>query len=148
MSPRPAPSSPQAGARLARQRRTGTAPEMALRRAVHRMGLRYAVDAPLPLPGTRRRADLLFVGPKIAVFVDGCYWHGCPTHGSRPKSNADWWADKLASNARRDADTDRRLSDAGWLALRFWEHTDPGAAAVAVHDAVSARRRPPRRAVR
>ncbi len=97
---------------------------MALRRATHAMGLRFRVDSALPLPGLRRRADLLFSRARVAVFVDGCFWHGCPAHGTRPKSNSRWWADKIAANARRDADTDQRLRLAGWQVVRIWEHED------------------------
>jgi DNA mismatch endonuclease (patch repair protein) len=140
MTGRPEPSSPEAGARLARQPRKDTGPELALRRAVHALGLRYRVDAPLPLRGMRRRADLLFVGAKVAVFVDGCFWHGCPLHGTRPKSNSSWWAEKLAANMCRDADTDRRLAEAGWGVVRIWEHEDPARGAAVVATVVKARR--------
>ena len=102
-------------------RRRDTAPEMAVRRETHRRGLRYRVDAPLPgMP--RRRADLLFVGPRVAVFIDGCFWHSCPVHRTSPRANGSWWSRKLATNVDRDADTDRRLEEQGWTSLRFWEH--------------------------
>jgi len=103
-----------------RQRRRDTAPEVAIRRAVHARGLRYRVDA--TLPGTRRRADLLFTRAKVAVFVDGCFWHGCPEHGTQPKRNASWWAEKIAMNIRRDRDTDSRLAAADWKVVRVWSH--------------------------
>lgn len=125
----PEASSPQALRRMQRQRRNGTAPEMAIRRLVHGRGLRYRVDAPLPITGVRRRADLLFSRARLAVFVDGCYWHSCPDHGSRPKANAGWWASKLAANVQRDRDTDRRLQEAGWRVMRIWEHENPAEAA-------------------
>jgi DNA mismatch endonuclease, patch repair protein len=98
-----------------------TAPEMALRRELHRRGLRYRVDAPI-LPGLRRRADLVFPKRRIAVFVDGCFWHGCPEHGTESRSNAKFWDDKIRTNMARDADTNRRLMDAGWMVVRIWEH--------------------------
>ncbi len=115
--------------RMRTQRRTGTKPEVVLRRVLHARGLRYRVDAPLPLPGLRRRADLLFRGARVAVFVDGCYWHSCPDHGTKPKANATWWSDKLAANVARDHETDQRLADAGWLSIRVWEHEAADAAA-------------------
>ncbi|MGY1631868.1 very short patch repair endonuclease [Geodermatophilus sp. SYSU D01186] len=125
----PEASSSEALRRMQRQRRSGTGPEWAIRRLVHARGLRYRVDAPLPLEGTRRRADMLFPGSRVAVFIDGCYWHACPTHGTKPKANASWWADKLAANVARDRDTDRRMQDAGWTVIRVWEHEDPAEAA-------------------
>ncbi|NLV80571.1 MAG: very short patch repair endonuclease [Rhodococcus sp.] len=115
-------------ARMSRQRRRDTAPELALRRELHRRGLRFFVDR-APLPGMRRRADLLFPRRKVAVYVDGCFWHRCPLHATAPKNNAQWWADKLEANVRRDRDTDAALTAAGWTVVRVWEHEDvPGAA--------------------
>lgn len=108
-------------------RRRDTAGELALRSALRAYGLRYRVDA--KLPGTRRRADVAFIRAKVAVFVDGCFWHGCPKHGTWPKTNADWWRQKIIGNQQRDRDTDHMLSAQGWTVLRFWEHTDPFAAA-------------------
>lgn len=122
------------------QRTTSTAPELAIRRLLWRRGLRYLVDASLPVPGVRRRADLLFRGAKVAVFVDGCFWHACPVHGSQPKANAWYWAPKLARNVERDRDTDRRLAEAGWRSVRVWEHDDPETAAAEVVAAVAGRR--------
>jgi DNA mismatch endonuclease (patch repair protein) len=66
---------------------------------------------------------------KVAVYLDGCFWHSCPVHATTPKSNRQWWVDKLKANVTRDRDTDRRLTEAGWLALRVWEHEDPEVAA-------------------
>jgi DNA mismatch endonuclease, patch repair protein len=124
---------------MQRQKRFATRPELDLRRLVHAQGLRYRVDAPLPIPGRRRRADLLFSRAKVAVFVDGCYWHACPIHGTKPRANAAWWAEKLARNVERDRDTDRRLERLGWTTLRFWEHEDPAVAAARVSEVVRAR---------
>lgn len=115
-----------------------TAPELALRRLIHAAGLRYRVDR-APLPGLRRRADLVFGRARVAVFVDGCFWHGCPLHGVKPRTNAEWWRAKLDRNRARDRDTDARLAEAGWEVLRVWEHEDPAEAAHRVRQAVAAR---------
>lgn len=77
----------------------------------------------------RRRADVVFGPARVAVFVDGCFWHGCPSHASWPKNNADFWREKIETNQRRDRDTDRRLAEAGWVVVRVWEHEDLEAAA-------------------
>lgn len=111
---------------------------MQLRRAVHAAGLRYRVDAALPV-ATRRRADMLFTRARVAVFVDGCFWHQCPLHGSMPTHNREWWTTKLAANVARDRDTDVRLSEAGWQSVRVWEHEEPLVAAARVISVVRAR---------
>jgi DNA mismatch endonuclease, patch repair protein len=98
-----------------------TVPERALRSAAHRLGLRFRVAA-RPLPELRRTADLVFSGEKIAVFLDGCYWHGCPVHHRQPSANSDYWSGKVARNRARDSDVDQRLAAAGWTVLRVWEH--------------------------
>lgn len=116
-----------------------TKPEIAIRRLVHASGLRYRVAAK-PLPKTRSTADLLFRPVRVAVFVDGCFWHGCPDHFVPPKTNPGYWEEKIAGNTRRDHDTDTRLEEAGWLVLRFWEHQDPAACAETVVTTVSARK--------
>lgn len=121
------------------QRTRDTAPELAVRRLLHAAGLRYRVDR-TPLPGLRRRADVVFGPTKVAVYVDGCFWHGCPQHGTRPAANRDWWQAKLAGNRARDADTDARLAAAGWAVLRVWEHEDPREAAEEIRRLVAARR--------
>ena len=84
----------------------------------------------------RRRADLVFTRAKVAVYVDGCFWHGCPLHGTWPKANAEWWRAKLERNIKRDRDTDRQLEAAGWRVARVWEHEDMVAAAVRIAEAV------------
>lgn len=104
------------------QSRRDTAPELELRRELWRRGLRgYRLDRPLPFD-RRRGADLTWVGLKVAVLVDGCFWHGCPQHFRTPQSNTEWWRTKISKNVERDRDTDRRLPAAGWQALRVWEH--------------------------
>jgi DNA mismatch endonuclease (patch repair protein) len=120
--------------------RRDTRPELRLRRELHAAGLRYRVDYP-PLPGVRRRADVVFTRQRVAVFVDGCYWHGCPEHGAkRFGTNSAYWTDKITANRARDADTNSRLEDAGWRVLRFWEHDDPVASAAVVGEMVRRRR--------
>jgi DNA mismatch endonuclease (patch repair protein) len=125
--------------RMQAQKSRDTQPELALRRHLHAAGLRYRVDR-APLPGLRRRADVVFGPARVAVYLDGCFWHSCPDHGTQPRSNAAWWAEKLRRNRERDAQTDDALRAAGWVPLRFWEHDDPAAAAQVVAAAVSCRR--------
>lgn len=127
--------------RFQRQGRRDTDAELRLRRAAHAAGLRYLVDARVPVPGCRSRADMLFRGPQIAVFVDGCFWHRCPIHGTLPVHNRDWWRVKLDGNVARDQRVDRLLSEHGWLALRFWEH-EPTDQALALLRAAIAERAP------
>jgi DNA mismatch endonuclease (patch repair protein) len=119
---------------------------MALRRALHALGLRYRLHR-APLPALRRKADVVFSRQRVAVFVDGCFWHGCPEHGRRRHDVNGWyWPDKIARNRRRDEDTDRLLTRSGWLALRFWEHELAGdgalGAALRVKAALEDRRIP------
>ncbi len=98
-----------------------TAPELALRRELHRRGLRFRVNVPVPgMP--RRTIDLAWKGRKIAVFVDGCFWHGCPQHCTMPKTNADFWSTKIALNIERDSETRGRLREHGWVVISCWEH--------------------------
>lgn len=124
----PGSSSPAAAARLARANRRDTTPERLLRRELHARGFRFRVCYPVP-GAPRRTIDIAFTRAQLAVFVDGCYWHGCPEHGTRPTSNAEWWQEKFAANAARDLDTNRLLEEAGWQVLRFWEHVEPTVAA-------------------
>ena len=123
---------------MARTGPRNTKPELNLRSELHRRGLRYRVDF-APLKGVRRRADVVFPGRRVAVFVDGCFWHVCPEHSSWPKNNARWWREKLQENQRRDRDTDRKLQDAGWVTVRVWEHEDPVDAAERVIRVLSRR---------
>lgn len=116
-------------------KRRDTSTELAVRHELHSRGLRYRVDF-APIPGLRRRADIVFTRVRIAVLIDGCFWHGCPIHATTPKRNADYWGPKLAANVARDRDTDRRLTDAGWLVLRVWEHEAAGDAAGRIEAAV------------
>lgn len=102
-----------------------TGPELAVRRLLHAAGLRYRV-AFQPLTGVRRRADIVFPAKRLAVFIDGCFWHGCPEHGRTEfNRNVAYWTDKIAGNRARDLETTGLLSEAGWHVLRFWEHEEP-----------------------
>lgn len=112
-----------------------TKPELALRSAVHALGLRYRVSAK-PLADLRRTADLVFPRAKVAVFLDGCFWHGCPEHHTVASANATFWAEKVDGNRSRDRDTDQRLAEAGWDVVRVWEHEDPAEAARRIEVAV------------
>jgi DNA mismatch endonuclease (patch repair protein) len=109
---------------MQRQRRRDTKPEVEVRRLLHAAGLRFRVDVK-PEPDLRVRADIVWRGRRIAVFIDGCFWHGCPQHATQPKANADWWRDKLAGNVARDRRTDAELTARGWRVLRYWEHEAP-----------------------
>ena len=121
--------------RMSRQRRRDTNAEMTLRQLLHARGLRYRVNRALPgMP--RRRADLTFPLQRVVVFVDGCFWHGCPEHQTKPKNNAAWWAAKLKRNIERDGETDAHMGELGWAVVRVWEHEDPECAADRVEAAV------------
>ena len=120
--------------KMSRLARRDTKPEMDLRRALHRRGLRYRVQ--LKVPGNRRRTiDIAFTRVRLAVYVDGCFWHGCPAHHVLPRTNSSWWQWKIDLNRQRDASTNEGLETAGWQVLRFWEHSDPEEAANAVTSA-------------
>src|SRR4051812_36672601 len=107
-------------------RKRDTGPERALRSALHALGMRYRVDHSISVPGGRAiRADVAFPRARLAVFVDGCFWHVCPQHGTAPRANATYWTPKLRRNVERDREVDDRLVRAGWTVLRFWEHEDP-----------------------
>ncbi len=129
--PYPFPKTPGVTANMKAIRRTDTKPELALRAALHAMGYRYRKDHRLDLPLRRVRPDIAFTRRKVAVFVDGCFWHACPDHGSKPKSNEWYWSPKLARNVERDRAADDALVQAGWTVIRLWEHV-PVADAVAL----------------
>ncbi len=99
-----------------------TKPEVALRSALHAAGLRFRKDYPMKLDGVRFRPDIVFTRAKVAVFVDGCFWHSCPQHGTTPTRNADYWLPKLGRNVERDREQDHVLRAHGWLSVRIWEH--------------------------
>jgi DNA mismatch endonuclease (patch repair protein) len=121
-------------------RRRDTSPEKLLRSALHRMGLRFRLDRS-PIPGMRSRADIVFPRERVAVFVDGCFWHRCPAHGTTPKNNREWWVAKLDGNVERDRRVDEELRRAAWRVVRVWEHEDVDAGAAKVRDVVVAARR-------
>lgn len=131
----PKPSSVEARNRMRANRSRDTKPETKLRSLLHRRGLRFRVDLS-PIPGVRRRADLVFPGVRVAVFVDGCFWHGCPLHATWPKANADFWREKIETNRRRDEDTNLKFVEAGWVVVRVWEHEDIEAASVRIEETV------------
>lgn len=122
-------------------RRRDTQPEIRLRRLLHAAGLRFRVDYAPDRARLRRRADIVFTRLRIAVFVDGCFWHGCPQHFVAPVANADYWKSKIDRNRARDRETTSQLTEAGWLVLRFWEHQDPTDAVETVIIAVRERQR-------
>jgi DNA mismatch endonuclease (patch repair protein) len=118
---RPSASSAGVSARMRKQAERDTSAECALRSVLHAMGLRFRVHH-RPLSDLRREADIVFPRQRVAVFVDGCFWHGCREHKTIPRSNNEWWRAKLAENRQRDRDTDKRLKAAGWRSVRVWEH--------------------------
>jgi DNA mismatch endonuclease (patch repair protein) len=104
-----------------------------LRTLLHTRGLRYRVSI-RPLPSLRRTADIVFPRARVAVFVDGCYWHGCPEHHRPATTNSEFWRTKIADNKRRDAETNHALADQGWTVIRCWEHEDPTSVADRIVD--------------
>ena len=125
MTGEPGPADEATSRRMRKVRRSGSDVELRLRRELHRRGLRYRVNL-RGLPGT---PDVAFTRVKVAVFVDGCFWHRCPTHGTEPKSNGPWWKEKLDTNVERDRRKDAELEELGWLPVHVWEHDDPVEAA-------------------
>src|ERR1044072_5644865 len=117
--PQVTPSSPALSALIGRQSYRDTASEVAVRRLLHAAGMRYRVNVLVPsMP--RRAIDIAFTKAKIAVFMDGCFWHGCPEHATQPKTNAEWWQAKLERNMDQDVETTDHLTAEGWTVLRFW----------------------------
>ncbi len=123
-------------------RRTDTKPELALRHALHKQGYRYRKDLRLDLTAARVRPDIAFTAWRVAVFVDGCFWHCCPEHGTQPANNTWYWEPKLARNVARDRAADAALDAAGWSVVRIWEHEPVEAAVAAVVAALAATGRP------
>lgn len=117
----PTPSSQRVSKQMSKQSVRDTAPEMALRRELHRRGLRYRVNV-RPDSQVRCTPDIVFGKARVVVFVDGCFWHGCPQHGTVPRANGDWWRAKLEANVERDKRLDHELMVRGWSVVRIWEH--------------------------
>jgi DNA mismatch endonuclease, patch repair protein len=141
----PFTTDPGRAANMRGNRRSDTKPELALRAALHARGYRYRKDFRLDLPQRRVRPDIAFTRRKVAVFVDGCFWHACPDHGGRPKNNDWYWSPKLAKNVERDRAADAALAQAGWTVVRLWEHVPLDDAVTAVVDAVGTPRTPEQR---
>jgi DNA mismatch endonuclease (patch repair protein) len=125
---RPRATSVDVRASMQGNRGRDTKPELALRSRLHALGLRYRVSV-RPIPDVRRTADIVFTRARVAVFVDGCYWHGCPDHHRPARQNLEFWTDKIESNRQRDTDVNQLLSQTGWQVIRVWEHEDPDEAA-------------------
>ncbi len=124
-------SSPGVRRSMRSNRSRDTLPEVAVRSELHRAGLRFRTHFKV-LPSVRGDVDVAFTRQRVAVFIDGCFWHGCPQHATRPATNGDWWRQKLDGNIARDIRTNAALATAGWTVLRFWEHSDPREVAAAV----------------
>jgi DNA mismatch endonuclease (patch repair protein) len=131
----PFASSPRLRRRMQSQPRRDTQPEIALRRELHRLGLRYRLDQ-APMKGLRRKADIVFRRARVAVYVDGCFWHGCPQHGNTPEANPWYWPTKIRTNKARDRDTNAALRRLGWRVIRVWEHEQPIIAARRIYKVV------------
>jgi DNA mismatch endonuclease (patch repair protein) len=136
----PAPPPSGASASMRGNRRRDTGPELALRKLLHASGLRYRVDAPVRTAVRLVRPDVVFTRARLAVFVDGCFWHVCPVHGTMPRDPTGYWHAKLDRNVERDAQTTAALTELGWSVLRIWEHVPPGDAAALVEEALKAQR--------
>ena len=139
VEPPPRASSDAARAVMQGNRARDTRPERAVRSALHREGLRFRVHRE-PVAGLRCRADVVFPTERVAVFIDGCFWHGCPDHGVRPQTNRSYWDSKIGRNVARDRRNNAALEAAGWLVVRCWEHEDPLVAAERVLVTVLSRR--------
>lgn len=135
----PVPSSLDTNRRLARVRQSGTRAEIELRRAWHARGLRYRVQLPI-LRKPHRVADIVFTRVKVAVFVDGCFWHGCPVHATWPNNNAEFWKEKIQTNRAKGADTNIRLKSIGWEPVQIWEHDNTVEAADQICRLIQVRR--------
>ncbi len=136
--PYPQPTSPAASRVMRGNRKRDTRPEVRLRSELHRRGLRFRKDYLIDQPSVRVRVDVVFPGSRLAVFVDGCFWHGCPDHGTVPRANTGYWPAKLARNRERDERVDALLRAEGWIVLRIWEHAHPAEAAVLVEKMLKA----------
>lgn len=144
IAPYPEPSSPAATAIGKANKRKDTKAEVRLRSALHRRGFRFRKDLLVRAGGVRVHVDVAFTRQRLAVFVDGCFWHGCRLHQNVPKTNLAYWVPKLARNEMRDRRVDQSLEEAGWKVLRLWEHVPVEEAA----DLVAAAHGMPRSCIR
>lgn len=135
--PYPHPTSSEVSKRMRGNPRRDTRPEAELRSELHRRGLRFRKDHPIRTPERVARADIAFTRARLAVFVDGCFWHACPVHGNEPRANTEYWRPKLARNVARDRAVDQALAETGWRVLRAWEHEHPTEIAERVEAALS-----------
>lgn len=135
----PEPSSAEAQKRMRRVRQRNTGVELELRSALHRLGLRFRLHGRI-IPNRTRTADIVLMGVKVAVFVDGCFWHSCPEHKTLPKANRVWWREKLRANVLRDRESNRILRSLGWVVVRIWQHDDFHEAANQIFEVVSRRK--------
>jgi len=126
-------------ARLSAQRRRDTGIELDLRRRLHRDGFRFRLFIPVPAR-PRRTIDIAFMRERVAVMVDGCFWHACPLHRTQPSNNGEWWTKKLQTNVARDLDSTLALEQGGWAVIRVWEHENPVQAVDAIEALVTLRR--------
>ena len=134
--PYPQPTNQWVTKRMRKNGRRDTAPEIAVRSQLHARGLRFRKDMPVRVPGRVVRPDIVFSRARVAVFVDGCFWHCCPIHGNVPTKNRDYWVPKLARNQMRDRAVDEALRAAGWTVVRAWEHEDPTGIAAKVEKTI------------
>ena len=134
--PYPYPSDPGVSKRMRRNRRTDSDPEARVRSELHRRGLRFRKQLPIRTPERVVRSDITFTRARLAVFIDGCFWHCCPIHGNQPKANTAYWGPKLARNVERDREVDLALTSAGWTVLRAWEHEPADEVAERIEEAL------------
>src|SRR6266508_5791998 len=130
--PYPSPTSQAVSAVMRGNRRAGTTPETRVRSLLHARGYRFRKDHRLDVPGARVRPDIVFTRRRLAVFIDGCFWHCCPEHGTSPRANTHYWGPKLERNVARDQRVDQALRAAGWTVLRIWEHVASSQAAAQI----------------
>lgn len=130
--PYPAASSPGRARNMRAIKRTGTKPEVAIRSALHAKGYRFRKDYLVRIGDFKVKPDIVFTRKRVAVFVDGCFWHCCPSHGRTPSTNEWYWSPKLIRNQTRDAEVNRALSTGGWTVIRIWEHVNIGDALDAI----------------
>jgi DNA mismatch endonuclease (patch repair protein) len=140
VDPYPYPASAAVTAVMRANRRVDTNPELAVRHLLHAAGLRYRVDLLLTVGAVRVRPDVTFTRQRVAVFIDGCFWHGCAVHGTQPRKNPVYWSKKIARNKARDMTVTGALRAAGWTVIRAWEHEPPEAVSNLVRSAVTLRR--------